>query len=45
MYENRPSDALLVAETAAKFPFYENGVGRKNIQDLITWIKQNQKPK
>jgi hypothetical protein len=45
MCENKPADALLVAETAAKFPYYESGDHRREIQDEIAWIKRNKKSK
>jgi hypothetical protein len=44
MSENRFSDALLVAETAAKFPARE-GYDAKQFQDLANRLKQFQKAK
>lgn len=43
MDENRVSDALLVAETSAKLTYFGWGYDPKQIQDLVTQLKQRQK--
>jgi hypothetical protein len=45
VWEKKSDDALLVAETAAKFPYYASGNQQREIQEEISWIKQNQKSK
>lgn len=45
MEENRPSDALLVAETAVKFPSFGARFDPKQMQDLVVQLKQYLKAK